>query len=461
MRSSRRGTAGRSRPAYQLIAGFMLAAALVGGFAIEASGGDLPSFMSAENRQLRDRVNGDAPDLAPVYEARRYQPIWVEGGKVRPEARTLIAAVASAEQDGLDPERYGLAELKQELALAQTGKPAALARFEMHASRAFVDYVLDLHTPKGEEMIYTDPAAAPPPMTRLSVLQAVSEAPSLRDHLVAVRRMNPIYEDLRRALAVQRARSGPASAEQLLLLNLDRARALPANPGRRYIVVDSAAAMLWMYENGRPVDSMKVIVGKRHDPTPLMAGMIRYALFNPYWNVPEDIVRESLAPQVLSGGTEVIKARQMEALSDWTANARVLDPAAVDWHSVAAGRQYLRVRQVPGPTNMMGKVKFMLPNELGIYLHDTPNKAHFTQEDRWFSAGCVRLEDADRLARWLFGEHAVAPTPDYRLNLREPVPVYMTYFTAAPSPAGVQVRRDIYGWDSVSLATRQAKDLAA
>ena len=68
----------------------------------------------------------------------------------------------------------------------------------------------------------------------------------------------------------------------------------------------------------------------------------------------------------------------------------------------------------------------------------------------------MRLEDADRLARWLFGEHAVAPTPDYRLNLREPVPVYMTYFTAAPSPAGVQVRRDIYGWDSVSLATRQA-----
>ena len=192
-----------------------------------------------------------------------------------------------------------------------------------------------------------------------------------------------------------------------------------------------------------------------------MAGMIRYALFNPYWNVPEDIVRESLAPQVLSGGTEVIKARQMEALSDWTANARVLDPAAVDWHSVAAGRQYLRVRQVPGPTNMMGKVKFMLPNEMGIYLHDTPNKALFAQDARWSSAGCVRVEDADRFARWLFGENPHASGPDHRVNLREPVPVYMTYFTAAPNGPGVDVRRDVYGRDSLVTANGQVRDLAA
>jgi murein L,D-transpeptidase YcbB/YkuD len=461
MRSSRRGNEGRRRPAAP-IAGVALAAALAGGFAIEATTGALPGFVSAESRLLRDRLNADAPELAPVYEARRFEPIWVDDGKVRPEARALIAAITSAHDDGLDPERYGLSQLKQELIAAQTGEARALARFEMQASKSFVDYILDLHTPtKGEQMVYTDPEAAPPAMTRLSILQAASTAPSLGEHLASARRMNPIYEDLRRALARHRAAKGPRAMEQLLLVNLDRARALPANPGRRYIVVDTPSATLWMYENGRPVDSMKVIVGKRDDPTPHMAGMIRYALFNPYWNVPEDIIRDSIAPQVVSGGPGVIAARELQVLSDWSPQARVLDPSAVDWRAVAAG-EYQRVRQLPGPANMMGKVKFMLPNELGIYLHDTPNKAHFTQEDRWFSAGCVRLEDADRLARWMFGNgYKVEPTPDYRLDLKQPIPVYMTYFTVAPGGGAAQTRRDVYGWDMVSIASRAARERAA
>ena len=79
----------------------------------------------------------------------------------------------------------------------------------------------------------------------------------------------------------------------------------------------------------------------------------------------------------------------------------------------------------------------------------------------WFSAGCVRLEDADRLARWLFGEIPHPSGPDHRVNLPEPVPVYMTYFTAAPNGSGVVVRRDVYGRDTLVTANGQVRDLAA
>lgn len=105
----------------------------------------------------------------------------------------------------------------------------------------------------------------------------------------------------------------------------------------------------------------------------------------------------------------------------------------------------------------MGAVKFMLPNPLGIYLHDTPDKAAFRQSERLLSSGCVRVEDAPRLARWLFNGAAPKPSgaPEERVDLPKPVPVYIAYLTAAPTPTGIAFRKDIYGRDSsVRLAAR-------
>jgi len=436
------------------LAALALAIALASGTATVASlNANGSGYATAEGGAIQAALVGESADLAGFYEARRYEPVWVERGKLRPEAKALISTIAAAGQDGLDPERYGLSALKTAHAAAQTGEHPALARFEVQASRAFAAYVNDLHTPApGAEMIYTDPAAAPSRLTAASILTAAGGARSLGDHLKAVRRMNPVYEGLRRDLALYRANAGGDARERLILLNMERARAMPANPGPRFIMVDAAAATLWLYENGRPVDSMKVVVGKQNEQTPFMAGVIRYALFNPYWNVPEDMIRDQIGPQVLRAGPAVLASRDLEALSDWSPQARIVDPATVDWSAVASGAQYLRVRQRPGPTNMMGDVKFMLPNELGIYLHDTPNKALFARDDRFFSSGCVRLEDAPRLARWLFGEVPDPATPEHRVDLKAPVPVYFTYLTAAPSPAGITFRPDVYRRDAAALA---------
>ena len=247
---------------------------------------------------------------------------------------------------------------------------------------------------------------------------------------------------------------GATYYERLIQLNMERARALPAELGRRYVLVDTAAARLWMYEDGEAVDSMRVIVGKPESQTPMMASLIRYAVLNPYWNVPDDLVRSRIAPNVLRLGLPYLRERGYEVLAGWAEDSPQLDPATVDWNAVAAGRERLRVRQRPGAGNMMGDIKFRMPNDLGIYLHDTPDRTLFDAEDRRLSSGCVRLEDAQRLSRWLFGRRvaAASPDPEQRVDLAEPVPIYITYFTAAPSEQGIAFRDDVYGRDEAGLA---------
>jgi murein L,D-transpeptidase YcbB/YkuD len=199
---------------------------------------------------------------------------------------------------------------------------------------------------------------------------------------------------------------------------------------------------------------MKVIVGKMGSATPLMAGLIRFASVNPYWNVPTDLVQTSIAPRVLAQGIGHIEAERYQILSDWTDEAQIIDPAGIDWAAVAEGRVELRVRQLPGRGNSMGDIKFMMPNDFGIYLHDTPDKILFGRDDRWLSNGCVRVEDARRLAAWLFGSMPEGKDPDAEedVELAEPVPVYITYLTVGASEQGLVFRNDPYARDPAVLA---------
>jgi murein L,D-transpeptidase YcbB/YkuD len=247
---------------------------------------------------------------------------------------------------------------------------------------------------------------------------------------------------------------GAAYYERRLLLNMERARRLPA-PGtvKKYILVDAGSARLWMYENGQAVDSMKVIVGKAEDATPMMAATLRYAGVNPYWNVPPDLVAKLIAPRVLSGGSSYLSERRYEVLDGWHNDAKVIGPGTVDWNAVAKGTREVRVRQLPGGANSMGAIKFMMPNEYGIYLHDTPNKALFAEENRWLSNGCVRLEDAERLARWVFGTMPRASQADAEeyVPVQQALPVYITYLTVDVGDGGPLFRADPYNRDKAVL----------
>jgi murein L,D-transpeptidase YcbB/YkuD len=247
--------------------------------------------------------------------------------------------------------------------------------------------------------------------------------------------VNPVYARLRE-MAWSKVRPDPhlqlvsaSFVEEPMLTNLRRARLLPATG--RYLVVNLATAKLWMYQDGRVSDSMKVVIGKTDTPTPMLAGTIHYATFNPYWNIPTDVARRVVAPIVVKRGVSYLRSARYEVASDWTDQASVVDPTAIDWKAVANGTTTVRIRQLPGSANMMGVIKFPFANDRGIYLHDTPHKELFAKPRRYYSLGCVRLEDAPRLARWLFGGEPPAPTdaPEQHVKLGSPVPIFVTSLT--------------------------------
>jgi len=244
--------------------------------------------------------------------------------------------------------------------------------------------------------------------------------------------------------------------ERLIILNMERARRLPPSDyKKRYILVDAGAAKLYMYQGGKAVDSMNVIVGDADRQTPMMAAELRYIQLNPYWNVPPDLTRTIVAKRVLAQGLSYLTERDYEVLSDWSDDARQIDPATVDWQGVYDGRVDVRLRRGPGPWNSMGAMKFMIPNDFGIYLHDVPDAEEpmFKSSERWISNGCIRLQDAKRLEKWVFGSPPKPDgTPDERVDVPDPVPVYITYFTVAPSADGVTFRPDLYNRDEKLLA---------
>jgi murein L,D-transpeptidase YcbB/YkuD len=248
---------------------------------------------------------------------------------------------------------------------------------------------------------------------------------------------------------------GAIHYEQILMINMERARRLPA-PGelRRHIIVDAGSARILMYAGDVLVDSMRAVVGSEKTQTPMIAALIRYANVNPYWNLPPELNQTMLAPHVLEQGVGYLRERKYEVFDGWSEDARQLDPARVDWQAVKEGKLSLRIRRGPGPGNSMGDIKFMMPNQFGIYLHDTPDKSVFAKNARWISNGCVRVEDARRLASWLFGAMPQAHQAgvEERVNLTPPVPVFLTYFTVTATPDGPVFRADAYHRDAAVLA---------
>jgi len=382
--------------------------------------------------------------VADFYRARSGAPLWFSPRSGN-AAQQLLMLLSTARADNLNPNRYNVKGVARAIQAAQRGD---VLRSEQVLSQAFVAFVHDVKRDPGG-VIYVDPELKPSAPSVSSLLAEAASAPNLADYVENEGWMNPIYGKLRLALASRLYRS--ERERELLALNLERARALPAGGGR-YAVVNAPAARLYMYENGRVVDSMRVVAG-RPDPiaqTPMMNAFIRYVALNPYWNSPADITARRLAPKVVAGGRKYLNEKGYELMSDWSENAHPVDPMSVNWHDVVAGRVQVRLRQKPGPANSMGKMKFMFPNEQGIWLHDTPEKEKIEEAARLQSNGCVRLEDAPRFARWLFNGRPPKPQgarAEQKVNLPSPVPLYITYLTAVPSGTSIVYFDDFYGKD--------------
>lgn len=397
-------------------------------------------------------ITAGDPAVGAFYAARGGAPLWLRSGADSAAARELIGVLQRAELDGLRNGPALAAQAQALIARAQSGDPAAVAAADRFLSNAFIAYATALQTPPAG-MIYADRWAMPQRDTPGQMLARAAAARSLAAYVREVSAVNPLYAQLRDA-AWQTMQTNGGQLDPRVLVSLERARQRPFQD--RYLMVDAASARLYMIENGRIVDSMRVIVGSAEAPTPMLASTIYYETLNPYWHVMPELIRTLIAPNVLSQGISYLQRQgyQVQA-AEGGDDAPLLDPAKVDWQAVADGRETVRIRQLPGPANSMGQVKIGFPNNQDIYLHDTPVKEKFELADRNISHGCVRLEDARRLSRWLMnGRDPIGSSdvPEAHVALPKPVPIYMTYLTAQAQGGQLTFVDDAYGLDARRLA---------
>ena len=393
---------------------------------------------------------GTASSDVESYYARRSSPLWFSSGAPTAAANALPSILRRAQVDGLVT--GPVLAMQVELAIRTAAQDPGLAmQMDRVLSSAWVRYVQALEAPMpGFE--YGDEWRPPRTENAIDILNRGAESQQLLlQQVLKTASVNPVYSALRDAAWNGSLSSGNAPSAAILA-NLARVRILP--PPGKFLLVDARGARLFMFDQGQLVDSMRVIAGKPETPTPLVVGTIYEVTLNPYWNVPEDLVRRLIAPRVLAQGGAYLKDHHYQLVTRYDSAATELSPASVDWNAIADGRAQVLVRQLPGPANSMGKLKFGFYNAEEIYLHDTPDKALFQEKERLLSNGCIRLEDAQRLGRWLLDRdpQTGSTEPDTHQRLAQPVPIYVTYLTVRADDGKLELIADIYGRDPVERA---------
>lgn len=241
-----------------------------------------------------------------------------------------------------------------------------------------------------------------------------------------------------------------------LMLNMERWRWLPEDLGSRYVIVNIPAFELRLVDHRTETLSMRVIVGRKKRPTPVLFSRLTYLEVNPYWNVPQKIARKDLLPKI-QANPEFLVRQGIQVFDSWQEDAPQLDPLAINWTNLSENHFPYRLRQIPAARNALGRIKFMFPNAQSVYIHDTPGKSLFRKARRLFSSGCVRVEDPMALAVQLLKdqqwtrrrlEKYSAAHQNSAIALRTPVPVYLVYFTAWTDAGGrIHFSEDIYDHD--------------
>lgn len=242
-----------------------------------------------------------------------------------------------------------------------------------------------------------------------------------------------------------------------VIANMERMRWQPDDLGARHVLVNVPAYQLVAVSNGHVDLNMKVVVGRPARPTPVFSDAIRFVEFNPDWSVPSTIAREDIQPHLVSNPLYALEHKNVRMYKDGVE----IDPTTIDWRYTSV-RQF-RLTAPPGPRNPLGTVKFLFPNRFDVYLHDTSEPQLFAKAERAFSSGCIRVSDPAALSNWLLSDKPnwsdekrrsiLDSRRQTRLNMENPVPVYITYITAWLGEDGRPVfRPDIYNRDAALAA---------
>jgi murein L,D-transpeptidase YcbB/YkuD len=348
-------------------------------------------------------------------------------------ARDLLAYVDRMGEEGLDPSDYSPEALRAAL------KSDDDKQISIVASDIFLRVSSDLalgHV-RGDARLdwhMKDPDLDAP--QQFALMRRALDGGSVADVLNSLHPTHPQYAELKGTLAM----TTDAALRDKIRTNLDRWRWLPRDLGPRYVIVNVPAYTVALVENGQVIARHRGVVGSTKTPTPQLSALATGVIFNPWWEVPR-----SIAPEV-KGKKGYVTVKDGDSV---------------------------RYRQPPGPSNSLGRMKVVMPNNHAIYLHDTPSKSLFARDARAFSHGCIRTQDALGFARILLGnpqwdkakiDSTIASGKTVQAHATTATPVYITYFTtaAAANTGEVVNYRDVYNRDApVITALREGRSSGA
>lgn len=464
----------------------------------------------ADEAAMRElRLSGKDREALSAYYAQAERPlVWARDGIWSPAAQGAMERLRAADEDGLDPADYPLPDR----GLRKEATPAQWAKADVKLSLSVIRYARDARGARIDiarlSPLVTPKLALPAVDEVLSRISSAGDAGgaleaynpphpgyrALKERLAKLRETHPsqpsvrlprgpilrvgmkdprvplirarfnltkdadnqtVYDE-RVASAVAAfqkekglpntgvlnaqtvaALSGPSVAQRQsdLIANMERWRWLPVDLGRRHIMVNVPEFRLQVVEGGSVVHQARVIVGKEKSQTPIFSENMKYLVVNPSWTIPPSIMKKEILPALAN------------------------DPyyAAKKGYKIIRRGDRITVQQPPGERNALGFVKFMFPNDHAVYLHDTPNRNLFSASKRAFSHGCVRVDKPFELAEAIMGKDGKWTEQKLRgligkgeryVNLTNPLPVHLTYFTLTIDEKG-EVKRfeDLYGLD--------------
>lgn len=239
--------------------------------------------------------------------------------------------------------------------------------------------------------------------------------------------------------------------------SLERLRWVKQEAVNSMVVVNIAGFRAFFFKDGAIEWDTRVMVGKNYRQTPVFRGDIAYLEFNPTWTIPPGILRNDTLPAIKKN-PDYLASKNIRVIDN---KGKFVDPSTVDWNKYTRGVPYT-LRQDPGPNNSLGTVKFIFPNKHFVFLHDTPHRELFSQDQRNFSSGCIRVQDPFRLAELIMDDPAkynrttfesiVDSRKTQRINLATKMPVIIVYLTASIDGDGeVRFYNDIYNRDQKVL----------
>lgn len=395
--------------------------------------------------------NGTVIDLDPLrkfYRSKRNKGIWTGKKGLNKNGVKLVKLLQQAGADGLEPGDYlyGLPKNVQSL----TGDELAAA--ELMLSQSFWKFGRDLSAGRTTPSVSEPDIVISRKKTDVSGWLKIASRKGPGYVIDALRPPHAQYHALRKLLP----RAKGAKARQIIV-NMERWRWLPRSLGKRHVMVNQAAFELMLFEGGKIEDRRPVVVGLPYHKTPMFSHVIEYAEFNPTWTVPRSIAGNEILPK-LRKDAGYLERNNYKVYTSWKADAPAMNPHSVDWNSVSSKKFPFRIVQQPGDGNALGQVKFLFPNRFNVYLHDTQSKKLFSQKERAFSHGCIRVYKPLDFAEKLFGSRTlnqskinkILSQPEtQRLDLGKAVPIHLAYFTVWVDSGKAKFHKDVYGRDKL------------